>query len=492
MIVTCENCSTKFNLDEGLIKESGSKVRCSKCQHIFTVYKLAHDEEPESAVELEQDHADLQDSAETPQPSIEAEEAPETGLDFGLPGLEEEPAEEVALEAFGLEEEPAAEGLPPVEEEPAVEETPDAEEALEEEFDFDLSDLEGEPAEEETAEEVALEAFGLEEEPAAEETPDAEEAPEEELDFDLSDLEGEPAEEEIAEEEIALDALDFDEEPAAEGLADEETPEAEEAPEEELDFDLSGIEEVPLEETFEVDGAELIMEETEATEVPKEEMPDAVSAELLEGVEEEEEVEQVEEELMPTPQAEKELKARKRISTPLMIVLILVLLAGGVIAGYTILQSLDIKIPFVESLIGVPESETTDPGNLHITTLDQLIKTEFVENKTAGRLFVIRGKVRNDYPEARNFIMVKGVVYSRDGKVVQEKAIYCGNTLSDTALQAMDKATIDTRLRNKFGDGRSNFMVTSGKVIPFVVVFPDLPQDLGEFSVEVVSSDPAD
>ncbi len=524
MIVTCENCSTKFNLDEGLIKKSGSKVRCSKCQHIFTVYKLAHDEEPESAVELEQDLADLQDSAETPQPSIEAEETPETGLDFGLPGLEEEPVEEVALEAFGLEEEPAAEELPHVEEEPAVEETPDAEEALEEEFDFDLSDLDEEPAGEEPAEEVALEAFGLEEEPAleelpqveeepaAEETPDAEEAPEEELDFDLSDLDEEPAEEETAEkefdfdlsdlegeppgeetaqEEIALDALDFDEEPAAEGLADEETPEAEEAPEEELDFDLSGLEEVPLEETFEVDGAELIMEETEATEVPKEEMPDAVSAELLEGVEEEE-VEQVEEELMPPPQAEKELKARKRISTPLMIVLILVLLAGGVIAGYTILQSLDIKIPFVESLIGVPESETTDPGNLHITTLDQLIKTEFVENKTAGRLFVIRGKIRNDYPEARNFIMVKGVVYSRDGKVVQEKAIYCGNTLSDTALQAMDKATIDTRLRNKFGDGRSNFMVTSGKVIPFVVVFPDLPQDLGEFSVEVVSSDPAD
>ena len=441
MIVTCENCSIKFNLDEGLIKESGSKVRCSKCQHIFTVYKLAHDEEPESAVELEQDHADLQDSAEMPQPSIEAEEAPETGLDFGLPGFDDEPAEEVALEAFGLEEGPAAEELPPVEEVPAVEET----------------------------------------------LPDDDK----EFDFDLSDFKGKPPGEETAQEEISLDALDLEEEPAAEGLADEETPEAEEAPEEELDFDLSGIEEVPLEETFEVDGAELIMEETEATEEPKEEMPDAVSAEPLEGAEKEE-VEQVEEELMPPPQAEKGPKAKKRISTPLMIVLILVLLAGGVIAGYTILQSLDIKIPFVESLIGVPESETTDPGNLHITTLEQLIKTEFVENKTAGRLFVIRGKVRNDYPEARNFIMVKGVVYSRDGKVVQEKAIYCGNTLSDTALQAMDKATIDTRLRNKFGDGRSNFGVTSGKVIPFVVVFPDLPQDLGEFSVEVVSSDPAD
>ena len=38
MIITCEKCSTKFNLDDSLINESGSKVRCSVCKNVFIVY----------------------------------------------------------------------------------------------------------------------------------------------------------------------------------------------------------------------------------------------------------------------------------------------------------------------------------------------------------------------------------------------------------------------------------------------------------------------
>ncbi|HHP7233957.1 MAG TPA: DUF3426 domain-containing protein [Desulfobacterales bacterium] len=38
MIVTCDACGTSFNFDEKMIKPGGSKVRCSKCQSIFTAY----------------------------------------------------------------------------------------------------------------------------------------------------------------------------------------------------------------------------------------------------------------------------------------------------------------------------------------------------------------------------------------------------------------------------------------------------------------------
>ncbi len=38
MIIQCENCKTEFNLDESLIKEGGSKVRCSVCKEIFMAY----------------------------------------------------------------------------------------------------------------------------------------------------------------------------------------------------------------------------------------------------------------------------------------------------------------------------------------------------------------------------------------------------------------------------------------------------------------------
>lgn len=38
MIITCKKCSTSFNLNEELIKETGTKVRCSKCHYVFQAY----------------------------------------------------------------------------------------------------------------------------------------------------------------------------------------------------------------------------------------------------------------------------------------------------------------------------------------------------------------------------------------------------------------------------------------------------------------------
>ncbi len=35
MIVECENCHTKYNIDESRVKKEGSMVRCSLCKNIF-------------------------------------------------------------------------------------------------------------------------------------------------------------------------------------------------------------------------------------------------------------------------------------------------------------------------------------------------------------------------------------------------------------------------------------------------------------------------
>ncbi len=51
MIVTCESCDRSFNLDERLVKTAGSKVRCSKCRHVFVV----HPPEPAAAPELSEE-----------------------------------------------------------------------------------------------------------------------------------------------------------------------------------------------------------------------------------------------------------------------------------------------------------------------------------------------------------------------------------------------------------------------------------------------------
>ena len=48
MIVTCKECDSSFNVEDRLIKDDGSKVRCSQCQLIFTAYppSLPAKEEP--------------------------------------------------------------------------------------------------------------------------------------------------------------------------------------------------------------------------------------------------------------------------------------------------------------------------------------------------------------------------------------------------------------------------------------------------------------
>ncbi len=48
MIIECEKCHAKFNLDENLLKESGSKVRCSSCKHVFTAFP------PERELQIEE------------------------------------------------------------------------------------------------------------------------------------------------------------------------------------------------------------------------------------------------------------------------------------------------------------------------------------------------------------------------------------------------------------------------------------------------------
>ena len=40
MIIECEKCRTRFNLDESLLKKTGSKVRCSICKHVFTAFPV--------------------------------------------------------------------------------------------------------------------------------------------------------------------------------------------------------------------------------------------------------------------------------------------------------------------------------------------------------------------------------------------------------------------------------------------------------------------
>lgn len=47
MIIECKKCQSLFRVDEGLLREEGSKVRCSVCRHVFVTFPPGWDREEE-------------------------------------------------------------------------------------------------------------------------------------------------------------------------------------------------------------------------------------------------------------------------------------------------------------------------------------------------------------------------------------------------------------------------------------------------------------
>ncbi len=161
MIIQCEECSTRFRLADEKLKSTGTKVRCSKCKHVFTVMPP----EPEPAEEVpapveEQPVAAATEDVSAPEPSEETS-TPEPTEDAPVSEPSEEPPasepmdESIDFDAMNMEAVPLA---PPAETTFSDDEAPQEETTLSAEA----------PAmdEEPSTREVELDFSGLEQEMA--------------------------------------------------------------------------------------------------------------------------------------------------------------------------------------------------------------------------------------------------------------------------------------------------------------------------------------
>jgi hypothetical protein len=193
---------------------------------------------------------------------------------------------------------------------------------------------------------------------------------------------------------------------------------------------------------------------------------------------------------------------RTRSRKPLVLVLLLLAVIAGVLIvpkmfGVKIpyvsdleipyLSDLDLEVPFLSGLIG-GAGGADEVGNLKITPLGKTITAKFVDNDNAGRLFVVKGQLRNEYGQPRSFIRVTGKLYRSGGRQAAAATVYAGNSLSASELKRLDMNAINQRLQNKSGDKKANLNVKTGRVIPFMVVFDKTPEGLEEYTVEVAGS----
>ena len=473
MIIICEKCNTKFNLDENLLKQTGSKVRCSKCQNIFMAYPLLElensDLSDEEIIQQEKTDSDI----EMPDFKISNSGHKEEKIDFSdidnLPEEFETKEDKPDLPGLDLEE---IQG-------PEIPEKTDADKKE----DIDLSGIDDLPEESEP------DLSGLDFEKAHETEIDAdkkfkitEETSEiEEESFDLYDIEKMFVEDQKTKSSFKKDS------PDSYNLELEETSEVKDNFEEkfkeydlELEDDEKNRENQP--ENEKTSGKEKTA--VEAGIEPSEAGEDKLKTSQLDEIEEPEH----KTEKTPIINNEQKIKSvrKKYVSTPILIILIITLLAGGLYGGYIILENLNIKIPFIGTLSA---PDVYDAGNLHINILD--VSDKFINNSKSEKLFIVSGTVKNEYSQARSFIRIGGKLYDKEKNILKHASVYCGNLLSENDLSTMDISLINQKLANRMGDNSSNVNLKPGKTLKFMMVFPYSSGNIEEYSIKVMSSSPA-
>lgn len=438
MIIQCEKCRTRFKLDDSRITDSGVRVRCSRCSHTFVVMR----ETPEEGADFESillgfgenepsgpgaENSSLSDGISVGQTSDETT-SPET--------------EEIEDEGPSPVENLAENGFSP---DPLT----GAEDELQSEFSPDSyrTDSEEERAESDQSE-ILEQSFAdvLEKD---EEVPPVHISPDVDIPETVSDAT-------VDEGSSAFSSL-FGSQADKIELPVDEVPEGT----------------VPSPRGEPLDGSI----ETPFSAEPE---PAPSIREHIWPVADSKEEKGVDDELSPLS-----ISSRRKGSPflPILIGALLVLLLGG--AGFYLLTGqsggLSGLVPdSVKAMFGLGMKAG---GLVEIRSLEG----EFLANKDAGEIFVIKGDAFNVSSKPLTTIQVKGKIFGPQGAVFAQQTIFCGNVLSGEQLALQPYSSMEKVLGKQFGETLANLEVPPGKGIPFMIVFRNVPRGSTDFGVEVVS-----
>ncbi|MBL0225884.1 MAG: zinc-ribbon domain-containing protein [Geobacteraceae bacterium] len=480
MIIQCEQCQTKFKLDDSRVADKAIKVRCARCKHVFSVAGLKDVAGEPAAAEQNAQVFQVEDELETPATGEE-----ESTLAFEPEVTPEEDSSDRSdlLDSFSFETDddqgvvdtPAPAGddsgfsFPSVESTAAHDQTEIQNDSDAMDFGaFDFGDDSGDAAE-----------------PAA---PDAQQwkaaAPQKEefggLDFSGDDMFGDVVS--TTSEEETSESISFD--MGMDGFADSMGVESGPAGQ----SSTLAAQEQAAESPFSLDDIDFGDELTAVAvqQVSTEELKPSqdglfaplaaaqTKTELDSGFDvfDKPAAAPAQEELPPLSISSRR-KETPRVSGMLLFM-------GVIIAGLIVFYSYWGYKMLTEDK-GTIAQET---GRITVRS----VEASFIKNKKTGDLLVISGEAVNEYNKPRAAIEIKGIVFGADGEEVSSKTAFCGNVLSNEQLTSMTMEKIEAAMANQFGDSLANMEVPPGEAIPFMIVIPKPPKGATDYGVETVGS----
>jgi len=454
LIVQCEHCQTKYRIADEKVKGKGVKVRCAKCENVFTVTPPENDIQaptpaPTSPPETEEgpvpSHANsVFDGPEQPTP--EASSPALAGPEPPAPPSQEKPAS--GNGGGVIEGPPGFSPLPPLddfqdppfpeEEQPSVETTPANQGA----GGSHVPPLFGEEGMDSGAQRPAheMDHTGLASPP-----PSETEQPED----GGFEIEGTMREESLpgsdpfgdeTDEGIAASPQDPDAQWGNIAINEQALPDLPGG-----DFglaDSSGYEPPPP----------VPMEEAEE-QAPPDHLDDPTSG------------------TSTVPAYQPETRTSRGGKKGLVFLLLLAALGGGGYYAYpTVMEMIQSR--------GQQTEGTLTPTNIKVKSL----------SRDDGKiLYVVRGEVRNESTVNVGIIQVEAQFRDASGSVLSKATSYCGNLFEDSELGSLDLKKIRSDLQNELGQSLSNRSIAPGQAVPFLVVLENPPSGISEVTVTIPS-----
>jgi len=496
MIITCQACSTRFVLDDALIKPGGSKVRCSICRHVFTAF-------PEKSPEASQ-------AVEIPDPP----EFEDQDILFDAPEIQDDSDVNVSQDDdFSINS--GSDSLDPDLEETNIDFL---------EIEFDDPEFNQDPSERGTNTDASdSQNQGIEiEEPA-------QGADEDDLGFETADFE-------VDDPEVDFQGFEFDDDPQADLIIEDDgrdlSPEPEDAlidvsaeqqeeiigeqPAVSIDDDNEKNDDQKADSEFEQTVSDqdkfaeydtVLDQETEPEDanltMPNPEVENNTSAPEIPLLPTDDEIETTTEAFIDpnpsiTPPAAQSVRQKrstnkqKGITMPVKILLVLFLLilaayVAIIRLGVTIPAVSDIQIPFITKWL---EPKPAPQPPLPPVPDEPSINGRFVSNKSAGELFIVTGRIKNPSNTSVSYIQVKGTLMTKDNTKAGTLTAYCGNIISEETLKSGNISEITRQMGLRQGNQNTNVNIKPGATVMFMLVFSNLPEDLTNFTVAVHGFEP--
>ncbi len=141
---------------------------------------------------------------------------------------------------------------------------------------------------------------------------------------------------------------------------------------------------------------------------------------------------------------------------------------------------------FSQTISSILPFKKTEMSKLQFSDLNDY---RFNRGKKGPSVFIIQGKVTNNYESTCHAIEVKAILFDEKNKKIAEKTGYCGNILKKKEIKSYSQKKINKILKNPKGSTKQNANIKSGQSIPFMVIFFGPPEKEFEYSIEILKYD---